>query len=143
MSLTKVSYSMIQGAPINAFDYMTPAQIADVQAGTMLQDVTAALQAALVVAKAEMGLPEAQYDSWSGIVAPLNTPRRIVEQLNSDVLHVLQSQKLRVRFDLLGAEPVVDSTPEGFMRFMQEEYLRFQGILQDKSIKKNPKDLLP
>ena len=52
MSLTKVSYSMIQGAPINAFDYMTPAQIADVQAGTMLEDVTAALQAALVVAKA-------------------------------------------------------------------------------------------
>ncbi|MEI8036519.1 MAG: tripartite tricarboxylate transporter substrate-binding protein [Betaproteobacteria bacterium] len=96
-----------------------------------------------VPAIAEMGLPEAQYDSWSGIVAPLNTPRRIVEQLNSDVLHVLQSQKLRVRFDLLGAEPVVDSTPEGFMRFMQEEYLRFQGILQDKSIKKNPKDLLP
>ena len=55
MSLTKVSYSMIQGAPINAFDYMTPAQIADVQAGTMLQDVTAALQAALVVAKAGNG----------------------------------------------------------------------------------------
>ena len=55
MSLTKVSYSMIQGAPINAFDYMTPAQIADVQAGTMLEDVTAALQAALVVAKAGNG----------------------------------------------------------------------------------------
>jgi hypothetical protein len=46
---------MVQGAPINAFDYMTPEQIADVQAGTMLQDVTAALQAALVDAKAGNG----------------------------------------------------------------------------------------
>lgn len=34
MSLTKVSYSMILGAPANVFDYMTSAEIALVQAGT-------------------------------------------------------------------------------------------------------------
>lgn len=45
--LTKTSYSMTKGAPINAFDYMTDAQIADVQANTALVDVTAALQAAI------------------------------------------------------------------------------------------------
>jgi len=47
MSLTKASYSMITGAVINVFDYMTPAQIQDVQAGTSSVDVTAALQAAI------------------------------------------------------------------------------------------------
>ena len=47
MALTKVTYSMIQGASLNVFDYMTAAQIADVQAGTLAVDVTAAIQAAV------------------------------------------------------------------------------------------------
>lgn len=47
MALTKVTYSMIQGASLNVFDYMTAAQIADVQAGTLGVDVTAAIQAAV------------------------------------------------------------------------------------------------
>lgn len=47
MSLTKVSYSMIKGAEVNVFDYMTDAQIADVQAGTLLVDVSGAIQAAV------------------------------------------------------------------------------------------------
>lgn len=47
MSLTKVSYSMITGAPVNVFDYMTAAQIADVLANTYNENVTLAVQAAL------------------------------------------------------------------------------------------------
>jgi hypothetical protein len=34
MSLTKVSYSMIQGSEINVFDFMSAAQIADITSGT-------------------------------------------------------------------------------------------------------------
>lgn len=44
MALTKATYSMIQGASSNAWDFLTPAQIADVQAGTLSIDVTTALQ---------------------------------------------------------------------------------------------------
>jgi hypothetical protein len=47
MSLTKVSYSMIKGAYVNVFDYMTDAQIADVQARTGALDTTAAITAAI------------------------------------------------------------------------------------------------
>lgn len=45
MSLTKTTYSMIQGASLNALDFMTPAQIANVESGT--GDVTVPLQAAI------------------------------------------------------------------------------------------------
>jgi hypothetical protein len=45
MALTKVTYSMIQGATLNALDFMTPAQIVNVQNGT--GDVTVPLQAAI------------------------------------------------------------------------------------------------
>lgn len=47
MSLTKVSYSMVTGAPINIFDYMTAAQIADVQSNAATIDVSTTIQTAL------------------------------------------------------------------------------------------------
>ena len=47
MSLTKVSYSMITGAPVNIFDYMTAAQIADVQSNAATIDVSSTIQSAL------------------------------------------------------------------------------------------------
>lgn len=46
MSLTKVSYSMIRGAKVSIFDFLTPAQINGVQTNTGT-DVTAAFQAAI------------------------------------------------------------------------------------------------
>lgn len=50
MTLTKVSYSMINGAPVNVFDYMTPADQTQVVARNKTAgapDVTYALQAAI------------------------------------------------------------------------------------------------
>jgi hypothetical protein len=52
MSLTKVSYSMIQGDVINVFDYMTAAQIADVTSNAATIDVAPAVQAAITAATA-------------------------------------------------------------------------------------------
>ena len=64
MSLTKATYSMISGAPVNVFDYMTAAQIADVQAGTLAVDVTASINAAINAAKQISGqvyVPSGKY----------------------------------------------------------------------------------
>lgn len=83
----------------------------------------------------EVGLPEAQFDSWSGVVAPAGTPRRIVEQLHGDIARVLRKPDLRTRFAVQGAESTPDSTPEGFMRHMQSEYTRFQAIIRGGGIK--------
>jgi tripartite-type tricarboxylate transporter receptor subunit TctC len=88
-----------------------------------------------VPAIAEVGLPEAQFDSWSGIVAPTGTPRRIVEQLHSDIARALRKTALRTRFVNQGAESTPDTTPDGFMRHMQEEYLRFQSIIRVGGVK--------
>ena len=49
MSLTKASYSMITGSPVNVFDYLTPAQITAVQTNnyTGVADITSSVQAAI------------------------------------------------------------------------------------------------
>jgi tripartite-type tricarboxylate transporter receptor subunit TctC len=83
----------------------------------------------------ELGLPDAQFDSWSGIVAPVGTPRRVVEQLHGDVVAALRHAPLRKRFLHQGAESTPDSTPDGFMRHMQEEYLRFEEMIRGSGIR--------
>ena len=83
----------------------------------------------------ELGLPDAQFDSWSGVVAPRGTPRRIVEQLHADIVRGLRKPTLRELFVRQGAESTPDSTPDGFMRYMQEEYLRFQAMIKVGGIK--------
>lgn len=88
-----------------------------------------------VPAIAELGLPEAQFDSWSGIVAPRGTPRRIVEQLHGDIVRGLRKAALRKLFLRQGAESTPESTPDGFMRLMQEEYLRYQALIREGGIK--------
>lgn len=47
MSLTKASYSMIQGAPANILDYMTDAQKADVLSGAGTIDVSGVINSAI------------------------------------------------------------------------------------------------
>lgn len=84
---------------------------------------------------AEAGLPEAQFDSWSGIVAPKGTPRRLVEQLHGDIVRGLRKAVLRDLFVRQGAESTPESTPDGFTRLMQDEYLRFQALLREGGIK--------
>ena len=84
---------------------------------------------------AEFGLPEAQFDRWSGIVAPRGTPRRIVEQLHGDIVRGLRHAALREQFVRQGAESMPESTPDGFMRLMREEYLRYEAIIRDGGLR--------
>lgn len=88
-----------------------------------------------VPAIAEVGLPEAQFDSWSGIVAPKGTPRRIVEQLHGDIVRGLRKAALRELFVSQGAESTPEGTPDGFTRMMRVEYARYQALIKDGGIK--------
>ena len=119
--------------------FTLPAVLASVRDGRVraLAVMTSQRSPALpaVPAIAEVGLPEAQFDSWSGIVAPRGTPRRIVEQLHGDIVGGLRKAALRQLFVRQGAESTPDSTPDGFMRLMQEEYLRYQALIRDGAIR--------
>jgi hypothetical protein len=75
MALTKVTNSMISGAEVNVFDFMTPAQIADVQARTNTLDVTAAINAALASlnnAGGTVRIPRGLYRTTAEIYIPPN-----------------------------------------------------------------------
>lgn len=88
-----------------------------------------------VPAIGEVGLPDAQFDSWSGIVVPQGTPRRVVEQLHGDIVRGLRKDSLRKLFARQGAESTPESTPDGFMRLMQVEYLRYRALIREGAIR--------
>lgn len=71
MSLTKATYSMVSGAVLNAFDYMTEAQRASVIAGDMVEDVTVPCQAALTAAKGQRQVffPTGKYKTSAALIA--------------------------------------------------------------------------
>lgn len=87
-----------------------------------------------VPAIAEFGLPEAQFDTWSGIVAPKGTPQRIVEQLHGDIVRALRKPELRQLFARHGAEITPESTPDSFTRLMQNEYVRYETLIREEGI---------
>ncbi len=87
-----------------------------------------------VPAIAEFNLPEAQFDSWSGVVAPRGTQRRIVEQLHGDIVRELRKPALREAFARQGAESTPENTPDGFGRLMQGEYLRYEMLLRTERV---------
>jgi tripartite-type tricarboxylate transporter receptor subunit TctC len=119
--------------------FTLPAVLAPVREGRLraLAVMTPRRSPALpeVPAIAEVGLPGAQFDRWSGIVAPRGTPRRIVEQLHGDIVRGLRKGALREQFLRQGAESTPESTPDGFMRLMQEEYLRYQALIREGGIR--------
>ena len=81
MSLTKATYSMIQAAPVNAFDFMSEAQRASVASGDLVEDVTVPLQAAITAAAGkQLWLPKGNYK----ITGTLNLPQQI--RLTGEVL---------------------------------------------------------
>lgn len=88
-----------------------------------------------VPAISEFGLPEAQFDSWSGMVAPRDTPRRIVEQLHGDIVRALRKPALRALFARHGAESTPENSPEGFAQLMHSEYLRYQALIRERGIR--------
>jgi hypothetical protein len=66
MALTKTTNRMKQGAFVNVFDFMTPAQIASVQAGDLAEDVTSAISTAWASFSAgTMFIPNGTYKTTS------------------------------------------------------------------------------
>ena len=83
----------------------------------------------------EAGFPEATSDAWFGIVAPAGTPKKIIAQINADVIKVLREPETKEKFLRQGAEFVDDTTPDGFGRLLKTEYLRYQKLIKDVGIK--------
>lgn len=71
--------------------------------------------------------------SWYGIAGPANTPRPIIERLNSEIVAAVKSSAIQKR---LIKEPVIPSgnSSEAFAAFIEAEFERMGRVIREARI---------
>ncbi|WP_376097603.1 Bug family tripartite tricarboxylate transporter substrate binding protein [Roseomonas sp. CCTCC AB2023176] len=78
---------------------------------------------------AESGVPGFEATQWYGLVAPVGTPRPVIERINTEASRILTGDRLRPRLAAEGAEAAPGS-PESFGRFIAAERSRWGAVVR-------------
>jgi len=71
---------------------------------------------------------------WFGLLAPVATPKAVLDKLSADANHVLVDPVVRGRMVALGADPS-GNTPEEFARFIREDQAKWGKLMREAGIK--------
>lgn len=82
----------------------------------------------------ELGLPEFEVGTWSGLIAPRGVPAEIVQKINSAVSEAVNDPAIRKRLLDEGTE-VRPMTPAEFAGFIRQENARWVKVVRDAGIK--------
>lgn len=80
---------------------------------------------------AESGIPalkDFNVQSWVGIMAPLHTPRPVIETLHHELARALATPELRAKFNAIGAE-AVGNAPEEFGAQVAADLARWKQLI--------------
>ena len=81
----------------------------------------------------EAGVKDFEVSVWFGLLAPANTPRDVINRLNTELAKAVSAPDLRERFAAAGIEPRT-STPEQFASFIRSETVRYAKVVKDANI---------
>jgi tripartite-type tricarboxylate transporter receptor subunit TctC len=84
----------------------------------------------------ESGVKGYESLSWSGIMAPAGTPRRVIDKLNAAIEKILRDADVKQRFASLGVEPV-GGPPEAFSRHIRAESEKWARVVKTANITLN------
>ena len=82
----------------------------------------------------EQGLAGFDVSSWVGVMAPVKTPRAVIDKLNAAIVAALKEPDLRERYATLGVEPV-GNTPEQFAAQIRTDLARWQKVVEVAKIR--------
>ena len=82
----------------------------------------------------EKGLPGYSMTAWHGLLAPRNTPPRIITLLNKTVTAGIASREMRDLFTGMGLDPVGDS-PAAHKAFISNEIRKISRLVKDADLK--------
>jgi tripartite-type tricarboxylate transporter receptor subunit TctC len=102
--------------------------------GLGLSSATRAAGAPDVPTFIENGFAGFVVDSWVGILAPANTPRAIVDRLQSEIAAVLQTPEVKERYAVLGIEPV-GNKPDEFAAQIRADLARWEPVVKRANIR--------
>ncbi|MDM0001176.1 tripartite tricarboxylate transporter substrate-binding protein [Variovorax sp. J22P240] len=83
---------------------------------------------------AEAGVGGYEFAGWTGIAAPANTPRPVVDRIHTEIARVSSTDEARAWFASGGAEPGL-MTPEAFGEFIRSENMRWGQVIREAGIR--------
>ena len=83
---------------------------------------------------AEAGVPGFDFDSWTGYLVPVGTPRELIVKLHADITRTLVAPEVRDKLVTLGFD-LVGSTPEAFATLIRNDIARFGKLIKAAGIK--------
>ncbi|MFN0303049.1 MAG: Bug family tripartite tricarboxylate transporter substrate binding protein [Burkholderiales bacterium] len=108
-----------------------------VKAGRLLAlAVTSAGRAAAlpdVPSIVDAGFPSVEYAGWLGVLAPANTPRDTINQIQRNIATVLSQQEMKDRLPTWGYEPVGTTAAQFDARY-KTDIAAFAKLIQDARI---------
>lgn len=88
---------------------------------------------------AESGYPEfdklSSWLTWQAMIAPKGTPRPIVDKLNAAINKVLDEADTRKKFETLGQDSIIGSTPETTHAFFKKETDDWEALVKRLGLK--------
>ena len=78
---------------------------------------------------AEAGIPGFVFDFWIGLLAPVKTPRAVVNKLNAEIGRILAQPEIKERMAKLGAESM-PMKPEQFDAYIKEEFMTLSAVMK-------------
>jgi len=82
---------------------------------------------------AESGVPDYEYATWYGLLAPASTPRPVVNRLNKATVAALNSTDLRKVFVAQGLNARPTTTVE-FAKYIDSEITKWSGVVRAANI---------
>ena len=83
---------------------------------------------------AESGLPGYEAVGWFGLLAPVATPKSVVEKISADANKVLSDADTKTRMQAVGADPS-GNTPDEFARFIRDDQAKWSKLMREAGIK--------
>ena len=81
----------------------------------------------------EAGIDNFEVASWHGILAPVGTPREIINRLNAEWIRTVAMPDTKEQMRKAEFEPL-SSTPEQFSEFLKAEILRWGKVIKEANI---------
>ncbi len=81
-----------------------------------------------LVGFAEAGVPGFNVKNWNGVVAPVGTPKPVIDKLAGEIARILTLPDLKEKLASLGGESFA-TTPAQFTELMKTDQARYAKIL--------------
>jgi tripartite-type tricarboxylate transporter receptor subunit TctC len=82
----------------------------------------------------EAGVPGYDAVIWLGMMAPVNTPKSVIDRLNAEVRKVLAKPEVKEAWRKQGAE-TIDMNPEQFEQFLRADIEKWSQVVKSAGIK--------